>query len=216
MPGGAHDIDPSAVGDITQAHRVEVEQQGIGPYVVGACRVVVEPGWIVRRQIEITAVQHQVAAYPVQPASALLGEPQPELLQGELRVAIAIQDQIAIQLAILQFAVHPRLGFPGVCRTEQVERGIGGQQLHVGGRVHRALRMQADQRLGMSDLAYLDGDSGRRDAGFFSSCATTSGKAAASVWPVQHSSRRGSRRLMRVWRPLPPCDRRASSSPFRR
>ena len=103
--------------------------------------------------------------YLAQTACAQLGKPQPELLDGEFRVAVAFQHQIAVQHAVLQFAIQPCLGFPGVGRAEQFQSRIGGEQLHGGSRIHRLPGIPTDERLARVHPAHLDGDTVERDAG---------------------------------------------------
>ena len=128
--------------------RLEVDQQPVGPGVVGAQRVVVKRGRIVRRQPEHAAVQQDVALDGRHALGADGVDQIGQALAHQLGVAAALNQQVAVQHAVLDGAlgVHARL--PEIARAQQVQPGVGGHQLHHRGRVHRRIGPPRQARRG--------------------------------------------------------------------
>ena len=89
------------------------------------------------RNIEVAAVQHQIAGDLAHAVGAQVAHHQPELLQVQLRIAATLEVEVAIEGAILELAISVELGLPLIGRTEHFQRGVGGEQLHGRCRVHR-------------------------------------------------------------------------------
>ena len=148
-----------------EAHGLEVHQQRIGSDVVGAQRLLVETARIVAVRGKVGAIQHQIARDVAQSFLAQFAQQQPEVLQRDLGVAVALQDQIARERAVLQFAVEVRLGLPGESRAQPLQRHERGHQFHHRCRIHRHVRAQRQRRLRGADLLDDDRDAVLRDAG---------------------------------------------------
>jgi tRNA threonylcarbamoyladenosine biosynthesis protein TsaB len=124
------------IGDQRQHERLVVEQQRIRPHVVGPQRLAVEVGRVQLGHGEGTAVEHDVAADLAH--AELLHPPQhqPDAFEHELRVAAALDDELAVEHAVgRDRALQPDRRRPGPGRAEQVERGVGRQQLRQRGRI---------------------------------------------------------------------------------
>ena len=112
------------------------------------------------RQRESTAVKNQITSNIADAAHTQLAQQQPELFLRQTRITAAAQIQIPVGIA-------QRLGFPGVRRTEQLQRGVGCHQLHRRRRIHCLPRIVADQRLLPVDALNDDTDTPLRDPGLF-------------------------------------------------
>ena len=146
-----------------EAQGAQVDQQAVRADVVRAHRLVVESAGIDGRDVENGTVEHDVAVDLLDAAHAQLAQQAPQVLDGEARVAAALEVQIAAQNAVDRSSVDPGRGFPGPRRTEQVERGVGGDQFHDRRRVHRLRCVVRHQRLRRVDRLDDDGDAGGRN-----------------------------------------------------
>ncbi|MDR6213942.1 hypothetical protein QE399_001631 [Paracidovorax wautersii] len=118
------------LGQEGHGDRLEVEQQRIGRGVVGPQRLAVEQRGIVLGQLEGGAVEHDVAHDHLH---ALRPQPlhqQPQALDHQLRIALALDVHVALQAAALGLGVQVDRRFPDESGAQQVQRGIGGDQLH--------------------------------------------------------------------------------------
>jgi len=154
---------PAVVGQQREAQRAEIDQQAVRADVVGAHRLVVEGARVDGRDVEYGAVEHDIAADVLDAAHAQLAQQGPQVLDGKTRVTAALDIQIAVQNAVDRSGVGPRRGFPGPRRAEQVERGVGGDQLHHRGGVHRLRRVVGNQGFSGIDRLDDDGDIGGRN-----------------------------------------------------
>src|SRR6202035_5881808 len=78
-----------------EAYALEVDEQRVGADVVGLERLGVERRRIVRDRREIAAVEHEVAADAREPGGAQRRDQRLELLDGDLRVAVSLEHEIA-------------------------------------------------------------------------------------------------------------------------
>ena len=120
-------------------YRLVVDQQRIGRCVVGAPGFVVKTGRIMRGQLESAAVQNNVTSDDLHAHALQATQHQPQALQHQFGVALPLNVEIAAQYAIDHRApqIHGRA--PHIGRAELIERRIGGDQLHDGGRIHGLL-----------------------------------------------------------------------------
>ena len=89
-----------------------------------------------RREVEYAVVQQDVA---IDRPDALFPDGLHQILHPfayQLRVSAALDHQVAVQHAVLDIALREDARFPEMAGTQQVETGVGGDQLHHGGRVH--------------------------------------------------------------------------------
>ena len=144
-------------------HRLVVDQQGLGRGVVWAQWLAVKVARVLRAGSKGAAVQQNVArdafdAEPLHPA-----QQQPEPLLHQLGVALALNDQVALQYAAGDGAVHIHRRGPGVGRAQQFQSSIRGDQLHDRSRVRGAGGMPAEQGLCLADLTVKYGCSVRHN-----------------------------------------------------
>ena len=121
-----------------KAQGLEIDHQGIGldqKRLVFIIAVVVKHRQM--RLFEEAAIQNQVAAHLLHAIGPQVAHQQPEFFHVELGIAATLEVQVALQDAIVQGAVGVELGFPLMGRAEHFKGGVGGDQLHGGGRVHR-------------------------------------------------------------------------------
>lgn len=97
--------------------------------------------WLMMRDLRANGVlkvtgdlQHAVGAQ--------VAHHQPQLLHVQLRVATALEVEVAVEHPVLERAVGVELGLPLVGGAQQLQGGVGGDQLHGGGRVHRHVRIE--------------------------------------------------------------------------
>ena len=128
-----------AVG--TQGQQLEVGQQRIGFDQEGAGRVVaVVLEWRqIQRQTQIRCLQYQIPTHLAHPGGTQVAQQQPHALHGQLGVTAAAEYQITLQFAVADGAGTVQVGLPLVVGPEQLQRGIGGDQLHGRGRVDRVI-----------------------------------------------------------------------------
>ena len=143
----AHPCQPGRqIGQQRHGDRLEIEQQGIRRHVIGPQWLAVKVARVGRWQRKRLLIEHDVAVDAAQPQALQAPQQQPQTLLHQRRVPQALNHQIALEHTGTQAARQPHRGAPGVGRAEQVERGIGGDQLHDRGRVHRRIRLVAKLR----------------------------------------------------------------------
>ena len=180
LGGNAHGA-ARRLGDEIEAHRLEIEQQRVRADVVGAQRLVVEARRIVLRRGEIAAVEHQVAAQLAQAALAQPEQHAPEVLEGQVRVAVALENQLTVEYSLLLIARAVHLGFPAVGGPEQFERGVSGHQLHDRRRIHGAIGIQAERRALGTDRLHDDRDARLGNPGRAQCARDLGGERAAAI-----------------------------------
>jgi hypothetical protein len=153
----------AAVRQQREAQGAEVDQQAVRADVVGAHRLVVEGAGVDAGTLN--TVRSSTTSPPMcwMPRTCSWRSRLAQVFDGEARVAAALEVQIAVQNAVDRSSLGPRRGFPRPRRAEQVERGVGGDQLHHRRRVHRLRRVVGDQRLAGIDRLDDDGDAGGRN-----------------------------------------------------
>jgi hypothetical protein len=121
-------------------------EQRVGADVVRLQRLAVERRRIVRGGCEVAPIEHEIAVDRREPGCAQRRDQRLPLLDRELRIAVTLQHQIAVQHAVNQRTVEIRLGLPAVFRSQQIERGERGDELHHRRRAHRAVRLMGEER----------------------------------------------------------------------
>ena len=140
-------------------HRLEIDEERVGADVVGLQRLAIERRRIVRNRREERAIEDEIAVDD----GETLGphrrhEPLP-LLQRDLGIAAALQDEVAPEHAIDQRAAEIRRRLPAVIGAEEFERGERRHELHRRRGVHRLPGLVREQRLFRAD--FLDDDAHR-------------------------------------------------------
>jgi len=81
---------------------------------------------------------------------------QPHALEHQLRVAAALDDEVAFEHAlrpgVVQRPLQPHRRGPGPRRAQQLERRIGGQELHQRGRIGRPIGLPREPRRACADF----------------------------------------------------------------
>ena len=155
----------SAFGTNRKRTDLEVQQQGVRADIVGAQRFTVELRRVVGVRFEKTAVLHQIAVDFAHAERAQPAQQQPEILQCQLGIAVAFENQVALEYVALQLAAGIGLRLPCVAGTEQFQRRIGGEKFHGRGRIHRLRGIAGKQRLRAIDVLHVDSDGGQGDMG---------------------------------------------------
>ena len=73
---------------------------------------------------------------------------QPDALEHELRIAAALDDEVASSTPSTTGALQPDRRRPGAGRAEQLEAGVGRHQLHQRGRVDRLVGLPGERAAG--------------------------------------------------------------------
>jgi hypothetical protein len=79
---------------------------------------------------------------------------QPHALEDELRIAVALDDDVAREHAIGDRSVQPHRRRPGVGRAEQLEAREGGDELHQRGGIDGLVGLPGEPRPGRVDLLH--------------------------------------------------------------
>jgi hypothetical protein len=153
----------------------QVDQQRVGTGIVRAQRLAVESTRIVVGDGKGAAVKYHVAPDLADTAQTNLPQQQPELLEAEPGIAAAAQVQVALQPAVAGRSLGECLGAPGVGRSQQLEAGIGRQQLHRRRRVERLARVVREQRRPAVDPLHDDADRAGGDSRLLE-CAADGGR----------------------------------------
>src|SRR5690606_11110663 len=104
----------------------------------------VECTGIASNGIEISAIQHEISMDVADSRLPHISKQLPKSLGPEIRVAIAIDNEVALQYPIEQLPILVNFSAPVICRAQQIERGIGGQQLHDGSRAEGLVGQMTD------------------------------------------------------------------------
>ncbi len=99
-----------------------------------------------RRQPEVAAVEDEVALDARESLRPQVRHERLPLLDGDLRVAGAAQDQVPAQRAVDQRPAEEGLGAPAVVAAQHLQRGERGDELHRRGRVEGLVRVEREQR----------------------------------------------------------------------
>src|SRR5690554_7814447 len=107
----------------TQRQQLEVGQQRVGFDQKGACRIiaVVLEGWQISGHAQIRGLQDQITADLAHAGGTQVAQHQPQALHGQLGIAAAAEDQVALKLAIADGAGTVEIGLPLVIGAEQLK-----------------------------------------------------------------------------------------------
>ena len=144
--GLGRDAHAASVGNEAELDRLEVHQAGVGAHVVGAARIVVEARRVMDDRGEVAAIDDHVAADVAQAARAQLVRELPQALVGELGIAAAADDEIALEHAAGDLARGEDVRPEGESRAQEVERGVGGDELHHRGGIDRGAGLVRNDR----------------------------------------------------------------------
>ena len=141
----------ATAGGERHRQRLEIDQQRFRRGVVRAQRLAVERARLGRRDLESAAVQDDVAGDAADAQALDPAQQQPEPLDHQLGVALALDVKVALEHAAFHRPVHEYRRGPGESRPELLERGEGGGQLGEGSRVHgrRHTMAQPGRRLAL-------------------------------------------------------------------
>ena len=181
----------SGAGREANLHRLEIDEQRVRSDVVGLERLAVERGRIVRDGREERAVEHEVAVDARQPLVAQHRHERLPSLDRDLRIAAALEHEIAVQHAGVERAVEIRDGPPAVVGAEQFERGERRDELHHRRGVVRPIRLVREQRPALGHVLHDDGDGIERHARVEERAALGTrqlGGAAAASASDEHAS----------------------------
>ena len=133
-----------------EVHRegVEIHEQRIGRDVVGPPGLVVKIAGIARGDGKRAAVEHDVAIDVPHALALQAPEHQPQALGHELRIALAADVDLALERAVAERALHIDRRLPRVARAQQLQRRVGGHELHHRGGVAHRLAMPGQARVG--------------------------------------------------------------------
>jgi hypothetical protein len=156
------EVDAMSVvgGSDREVGGLPVHEQGIGQDVVRAPELAVEVLGALVRGAEAGLVDDDVALDRAQSRLPQVVDEAPPTLDGQQRVAAALEVEVAFQHALDDRGIGEGPGLPGVGRAEQVQRRPGRQQLHRRGRRARHARIQFEQALAAGDVTHDDADAG--------------------------------------------------------
>jgi hypothetical protein len=112
---------------------LEIDHERRGLRVVGLVRPPVEGRGILGRQCEGRIVDHDVAAQGAKPFRAQCLHEAPPALEGHVGIAAALQNEIPLEHAVLEHALHERLRVPSIGRPQRIEGGEGRHHFDGGG-----------------------------------------------------------------------------------
>ena len=141
-----------------ELHCLEIHEQRVRHDVVRAIRLAVELAGLRFVDAEEAVVEHQVAADVGQPLAAQAAQQLPQLFDDEVRVAVALQRQVAVELAAVERAQVVNLRGPRVGGAEILERAPRRDDLHHRRGAARCVRQVSQDRLGSVDGLHDDAD----------------------------------------------------------
>ena len=161
-----HDLDSAdlRVRRHPELDGLEVHHQRIGQHVVSAIRPPVERARILRRQGERRIVDHDVAADRFEALGAQHVGEAPPALQGHVGIAAALQNEVAVEHAVAQFAANQRTRVPGKRGPEQVQTGERGEQLDGRCRAARGVAVEARDHPPGIQIDHREADGTQRKA----------------------------------------------------
>ncbi len=117
------------VGIQLKVEGLEIDHQGVGQRVVQAQSITVECRGIGFVCGEMAVIDEQTAADIADALASDFTEELPEVLQHEIRIAIAFNEQITLEYSVFDRPQGVDAGIPCMRRTEQVQCGPGSDQL---------------------------------------------------------------------------------------
>ncbi len=132
--GTGNDIDFAGlrVGHQPELDGLKIHHQRIRQDIVRAVGPAIEGCGVLFIGRERGVVDDDVAADRLQSLHPQCMREAPPSLQGHVRVAAALQDQIPLQHSVIERALGRSAGMPGVGRPQQVEGRKGGNDLEGG------------------------------------------------------------------------------------
>ena len=118
---------------------LEIGQGRPRPHVVGLRGIAVEGFAIGRSHRKARIIHHQVAADRRQPLRPQVGHQRMQILDHQMRIAAALQDQVALQHPVPNRARGQEARRPAITRSQHRQRRMGRHQLHRGSRIERPL-----------------------------------------------------------------------------
>jgi hypothetical protein len=142
------------IGREGEQDRAVVEQERVGAGVVGPERLAIEIGGVDLARDEGAAVEDDVAADLAHAGLLQAPRQQPEALEDELRIAVALDVDVAGEDAVDDRPLQPDRRRPGVRRAEQLEGGEGRDELHQRGRIDGLVGLPGGARPRRIDLLH--------------------------------------------------------------
>ena len=121
---------------------LEVDHQRVGQDVISAIRPSIERARILRRQGERRIVDHDVAVDRLETPGPQHVHKAPPAFQGHVGIAAALQNEVAVEHTVVQFAAKQRARVPDKRGSEQVQTGECGEQLDGRCRAARGIAVQ--------------------------------------------------------------------------
>ena len=118
---------------------LEIGQGRPRPHVVGLRGIAIEGFAIGRSHRKARIIHHQVAADRRQPLRPQVGHQRMQILDHQMRVAAALQDQVALQHPVPNRPRGQEARRPAIARSQHRQRRMGRHQLHRGSRIERPL-----------------------------------------------------------------------------
>ena len=118
---------------------LEIGQGRPRPHVVGLRGIAVKSFAIGRSHRKARIIHHQVAADRRQPLRPQVGHQRMQILDHQMRIAAALQDQVALQHPVPNRARGQEARRPAITRSQHRQRRMGRHQLHRGSRIERPL-----------------------------------------------------------------------------
>ncbi len=140
------DADAAArLGEEDEAGGAEIDQQGRRASVVRAVGSAIEVAALLRSDIEEGVVDDEIAVDMRHAFGAQLPQELPQRLRHEERIATSLKNEVSAQPALGERAVEVDPCLPEVRRAEQLERGVGREQLDGRGRRARLIDAVCEQ-----------------------------------------------------------------------
>src|ERR1700676_3479084 len=141
-----NDVDPPGL-DVRlhpKLDGLEIHHQCIGDHVVWAIRPAVEFPWVLRWQGEGGVVYDDIAVNGLEPLGSQGASEAPPSFQGHVRIAAALQDQVAVEHPVVECTANRRSRMPGVRGPQQIQSGKGRDYFDGGSGTARCVRVLAE------------------------------------------------------------------------
>ena len=162
--GGDADAAVPRIGRELELHGFEVHEQRVRQDVVGPIGLAVEGAGLRLVDREMAVVEHEIALNVAEPRAAQRAQELPDLLDDEIRIAVALDREVAVELLAIEVAEEVDLRGPRVSRPEVLEGAPRRHDLHDRRRAARHLRQVAQDGLGLVDGLHDDADVFGRNA----------------------------------------------------
>ena len=144
-------------------NRLEINQKGVRQDVIGAVGLIVKSAGGIVWNIEIGVIDQQVTCYIPEPPPPQFFQYFTEFFSDEVRIAIPLEQEIALQHPVFDTAQGIDLGLPAIGRAQQFQGGQRGDYFDDGRGIERYFRVYRQRWFLVTDFPDVKAVSAGRD-----------------------------------------------------